>query len=61
MSLKKLSNVCERYLYNNFKEQVEMPMQEIVAVLLRLALVAEDRTNDDTFISALPDEKAIAA
>jgi hypothetical protein len=60
-SLKTLSNICEPYLYNNFKEQVEMPMQEIVVVLLRLGLVVEDHTKDDTFISALPDEKAIAA
>jgi hypothetical protein len=38
MSTQKIANLCERYLYSNFKEQVEMPMQEIMGTLLRLGL-----------------------
>lgn len=58
LSVKKLANLCERYLYNNFKEQVEMPMQEIMGFLLRLGLVVEDSAS---FVSALPDGEAVAA
>lgn len=61
LSTQKIANLCERYLYNNFKEQVEMPMQEIMGILLRLGLVIEDSTDSASFISALPDGTAIAA
>jgi hypothetical protein len=61
MSTQKIANLCERYLYSNFKEQVEMPMQEIMGTLLRLGLVIEDSTKSASYISVLPDGKAIAA
>ncbi|KAG0619199.1 hypothetical protein M758_4G122900 [Ceratodon purpureus] len=61
MSTQTIADLCERYLYNNFKEQVEMPMQEIMGILLRLGLVIEDSTKSASYISALPDGKAIAA
>jgi hypothetical protein len=40
---------------------VEMPMQEIMGTLLRLGLVIEDSTKSASYISVLPDGKAIAA
>ena len=61
MSTQEIATLCERYLYNNFKDQVEMPMQEIMCTLLRLGLVVEDSTEPGSYISALPDGKAIAA
>ena len=60
MSTQEIATLCERYLYNNFKDQVEMPMQEIMRTFLRLGLVVEDSTKSGSYISALPDGKAIA-
>lgn len=61
MSNREIAKLCERYLYNNFKEQVEMPMHEIMGILVRLGLVEEDSTDSCTYVSALPDGKAVAA
>ena len=61
MSTQEIATLCERYLYNNFKDQVEMPMQEIMRTLLRLGLVVEDSTEPGSYISTLLDGKAIAA
>jgi hypothetical protein len=63
LTTQSIATLCERYLYNNFKEQVEMPMQEIMGILLRLGLVVEDSTSESgsSFVCALPDGKAIAA
>lgn len=63
LSTQSIATLCERYLYNNFKEQVEMPMREIMGILLRLGLVVEDSTSESgsSFVCALPDGKAIAA
>lgn len=63
LSTQSIATLCERYLYNNFKEQVEMPMQEIMGILLRLGLVVEDSTSESgtSFVCALPDGKAIAS
>lgn len=61
LPIQKIANLCERFLYNNFKEQVEMPMKEIMGILLRLGLAVEDSTEAGSYISALPDGKAIAA
>lgn len=61
MSVRRIANLCERYLYNNFKEQVEMPMQEVVASLLRLGLVVEDKSKAEASIVIVPDGRALAA
>eukprot|EP00249_Psilotum_nudum_P020351 c27663_g1_i1 orf=578-3478(-) len=38
-----LAEICERFLYNCFKEQIEMPIDDAMETLLRLGLVVETK------------------
>jgi hypothetical protein len=71
MSIQDIAKVCERYLYKHFREQVEMPMHEIVQMLLKLGLVVQDKgmssnlgtqeREEDIRISVVPDGQALGA
>ncbi|CAK9877543.1 unnamed protein product [Sphagnum jensenii] len=71
MSIQDIAKVCERYLYKHFREQVEMPMHEIVQMLLKLGLVVQDKgmssnlgtqeREEDIRISLVPDGQALGA
>ncbi|KAF9603759.1 hypothetical protein IFM89_037845 [Coptis chinensis] len=49
-----VGDTCEKFIYKNFKEKVEMPVNNAINTLLRLGLVTEVATDGITRLHALP-------
>ncbi|KAK1394478.1 3-methyl-2-oxobutanoate hydroxymethyltransferase [Heracleum sosnowskyi] len=45
---------CERFMYNVFKEKVDMPIRKAINTLARLGLVKEKSINGQTEVQAVP-------
>ncbi|KAL5719347.1 hypothetical protein ACHQM5_012139 [Ranunculus cassubicifolius] len=53
-SRKFIADTCEKFIYNNFKEKVEMPIDKAMNTLLRLGLVTEVATDGNIRVQPLP-------
>ncbi|KAL6322159.1 hypothetical protein AAG906_005100 [Vitis piasezkii] len=58
---KSLGDECERFMYNVFKQKVEMPVDKAADTLLRLGLVTETPINGRMGLQAVPCPKACQA
>ncbi|XP_034709853.1 uncharacterized protein LOC117932686 isoform X2 [Vitis riparia] len=58
---KSLGDECERFMYNVFKQKVEMPVDKAADTLLRLGLVTETPINGIMGLQAVPCPKACQA
>ncbi|PSS26234.1 MAP protein [Actinidia chinensis var. chinensis] len=55
---KNVKDKCERFMYNMFKEQVEMPVDKAIDTLMRLDLVTEKIIDQKIILRAIPCPKA---
>ncbi|XP_072966932.1 uncharacterized protein [Typha angustifolia] len=55
---KSITMACEQFMYNKFKEKIEMPINSAMDTLLRLGLVIEIPVDKNLKIVALPCSKA---
>ncbi|XP_077245603.1 DUF3754 family protein, putative (DUF3754) isoform X5 [Tasmannia lanceolata] len=58
---KSVMEKCERFMYDMFKEKVEMPIDKALCTLLRLGLVTEVPLEGNYRLQALPCSKAYEA
>ncbi|XP_031391336.1 uncharacterized protein LOC116203644 isoform X2 [Punica granatum] len=57
----RIGDECERFVYNMFKQQVDMPVDKALETLLRLGLATETYANGSTSLQAIPCPKACQA
>ncbi|KAG1359298.1 hypothetical protein COCNU_08G007440 [Cocos nucifera] len=55
---KRMKDACERFMYDKFKEKIEMPIDKAVNTLLRLELVTEFPLERSLQLEALPCSEA---
>ncbi|GMP32784.1 hypothetical protein CsSME_00006382 [Camellia sinensis var. sinensis] len=55
---KNVKDKCERFMYNMFKEKVEMPVDKALDTLMRLGLVTEKLVDQKIRLQAIPCPKA---
>ncbi|XP_052205203.1 uncharacterized protein LOC127810025 [Diospyros lotus] len=55
---KNVKDKCERFMYNTFKEQVEMPVDKAMQTLLRLGLVTERVVDQKLRLQPIPCTEA---
>ncbi|KAG9455368.1 hypothetical protein H6P81_008272 [Aristolochia fimbriata] len=58
---KSISATCERFVYDMFKEKIEMPIDKAMDTLLRLGLVNEVSFKETSILQPLPCSKAYEA
>lgn len=56
-----IGDACERFMYDNFMEKVEMPIDKALETLLRLGLIIEVPSEGNLRLQALPCSKAYEA